>query len=112
MVVAAEQGLIHDMDSDGAMADLVRRGTCILCVCVFFVGDSDYEVVWTGFAGRSIAVGNQVILSRSHPWRDAYRHPCVVLQKERSKLVMQLTQGGGPRTLARASGMHLKRSTP
>ena len=87
---------IDVMDSDVAMDDLVRSGTCIPRACVSVVGDSDYEVVWSGFAGRSIAVGNQVILSRSHPLQDARRHPFVVLRKERFKLVMQLTHGVGP----------------
>ena len=83
MELAAEQGPIDDMDSDVAVDELVRRGTCIpRAGVVSVVGGYDYEVRWTGDAGRAIAVGSQVVLSRVHPWLDAYRHPFVVLQKE------------------------------
>ena len=81
MELAAEQGPIDDMDSDLAVEDLVRRGICIPCAgvaaCRNVVGGYEYEVRWTGDAGRAIAKGSQVILSRVHPWLDAYRHPFV-----------------------------------
>ena len=97
MELAAEQGPIDDMDSDLAVEDLVRRGTCVpRAGVVAVVGGYDYEVRWTGDAGRAIAVGSQVVLSRVHPWLDAYRHPFVVLQKEPFKLVMRVTKGAGP----------------